>query len=292
VGRHSSLSVFGGYSFAGGLDTLAKRVFALQYGPSVGASLTAVASRSDTLTTRVDAAEVFTTGHSVGQCGQDFNDPNLICHDELPLGEVQEVVHHVFGRAASFDGSVGISAGVTRAFEQVVGPNQVLGPTQELKELVILPIAVLNYTQAFGARGGDHFNIGVQVAPVIDNLTGGLDNRFQLNGVVTERVLPHVLATLTVGFVRSLPYANADTTRTTAVYAGIEARRRLSQNIDLALGVQDFWNELVIVAQQGPAPRGPGANPGEVAAHQTQFRTLSTEIAYVNLTVRTSPLHF
>lgn len=254
IGRYTTLSFYGGYESGGGLDTRSKKTFALQYGPSAGAAVYTVASKRDTLATRLDAQETFTTG----TC---FLDPNRSCHEVLPIVDLQEGLHHKLTETASLDASLGVGGSKVQTQQQ----------TKNADLLIILPVASLSFSQAFGSKGINRFALAAQVAPTADEFTGDLDNRAQVTGTLIEQVAPRVLATATVSAMRSLPRVSSkyqEPNPITLFSATLEARYLLSRLAELSVGTQDFWQT------------------------STATGTIASEIGYIALTVHTQPLRF
>jgi hypothetical protein len=188
----------------------------------------------------------------------------LLCHEVVPLADIQETIHHAVSPRGAVDASLGVSASIL----------QLLQETGNQKNLYILPVGVLSYTERLGREGLGRLFLSAQVVPAADALTGYLSCRAQVTGSFTEEIMPRILATATVGFVQSLPDQVCrfhDPYPLTLISGGLEARVRVTRLIEAGIGTQDFWQK------QGNFPPP---------------NTLATEIGYLTLTVRTLPLRF
>ncbi len=255
AGRRTTLTLAGGYLVAGGVGHLkngedARLIVPEQYGPLVSASLTQTLTRVDALSTTANA--LLTT--TAGACFPPLS-PTLFCDTYSPIGQVEETFRHQLSRRESL--SIGAGAGAA------VEPTPTGG-----RELAILPVGGVVYSETLRPKGPDSLSLAAQLAPQVDIRTGLASDRIQLLAFLSRQIDPKVTLTVTAGFLRSIPFPNNDFPLT-AINGAIEARWRVSPLLDILVGDQEAWQEQVGY----PPP-------------------LVTSIAYVSVTVRAPTLHF
>jgi hypothetical protein len=247
--RRVTISLSGGYGVSGGLTTTTKAVIPEQYGPRVGAAVAYVLSRSDGLATLASAQETITSG----PCPPPSFTP--FCVERTPLVQVQESLRHQLSATMTLTIGVGAAASVVR--------------TLTLEELVIQPIAVVALSDRFGTLGASTFTLSAQLGTVVDIRTGLPSYNVQTTAALADWVAPTIMLGLTAGLVQTVPYPpNSNPNPLTALSGGAEARFRLDRQLDVGLGVQEFWQR------------------------QTGYDPLASTIGYVSVTGRARTLHF
>jgi hypothetical protein len=261
LGRPVVASLFGGYAVSGGLNTRSQGILPQQFGPRAGASVAITLSRSDTVTTLASAQDLTTSG----PCPQAVAPaPPLpitaYCRERTFLAQAQETLRHQLSASATLSAGLGVAA--TRTTEQANGQDV----------LVIDPVGIVAFTQRLSQNRAANLTLSAQLSPFVDILTGIPSERAQLSAVLADPVSASVLVTFTANATKSAPVLTSDPRSDsfllTALNGSIEARIRLDPRVDLAIGVQAFWQD------------------------QENFASFSSEIGYVSVTARAPTLHF
>jgi hypothetical protein len=274
--RQVTFSLSGGYSVAGNLSKEGAVALPVQFGPLGSATLAYAVSRVDSLLTVANAQQTTTP---LGACIPPILDH--FCRQVEPIIQVQEVLRHQLSATATLTAGVGAAASV----EQLATSVQQLSSEEAW---VILPTGVIGLVDRLGGlddRNASFVTFSGQLAPVVDVNLGELSNRIQGTALLTRPVANNVFLSVTLGVVQSIP---PDPSPLTGLNGGIDLRYRVNRQIDVACGLQAFWQRQAIY---GAAPAvGTATNEGfAVTAIPT---TTASEIAYVTLTARLPTLHF
>jgi hypothetical protein len=221
TGRRVTLSLSGGYSVSGGLNTTAQEILPKQYGPRVGAVVAYVASRRDGLDTAASAQETFTSGG----CALPLP-PTQFCNEQVSIVQLQETLRHQLSPTST------LSLGAGAAASRVQVPRD---------ELVIQPVVGGTFSDRFGHRGANVFSLSTQLAPVVDIRTGIPSERVQTAASLSEPIAPYSTVSVTAGWLQSVPVPTSDPHALTVLSGGIEARIRLDRLLELGLGALESW---------------------------------------------------
>jgi hypothetical protein len=235
--RRTTVTVTGGYVSSGGLDPKARSVLPEQFGPSASASVGYATTPADRLFTVASAQDTTT----VGPCPPPLFGPPPpgppFCRTETPIAQIEETLRHQLSSAANLSVGAGLAVSVVQALvtSTLVTPTQV-----QDRNLAILPVAGVTYSQQLNPTGTHSLLLSSQLGPNVDLFTGLLSERLQTLAALTDQVAPMVTLALTAGVLRSLPFPTTSYALT-IVSAGAEARIYLTKQLDLLLGEQNVW---------------------------------------------------
>jgi len=252
--RRVALSVGGGYHRGGGLGQRAQAYLPEQFGPRAYITVSYAASRQDTVTTLATAQNTTTPS---GPCFPAPIAPSTsTCRTEAPSAQLEELVQSRLNAttALSVGAGAAVAVEVTEAGERV---------------LVIDPVGIASVLEQLDARRPDVLGVSIQLAPQVDLITGTLSERIQAMASLSTQVSPSIVLIGSAGILKSIDIAIREGSPIVALTGSLEARVRISREVDVGLGAQAFWENQ---------PRYPPP--------------IATETGYVNVTARVPTLDF
>ncbi len=250
--RRVAISVVGGYRRSGGLGQDAQAYLPAQFGPRASLAISYAVSREDTVITVASAQNTITP---LGECFPLTNPPS-ICRTEAPILQLQELLQ------SRLSGTTSLSAGAGAAVDVAVTPAGE-------RELVIDPVATATVIEQLDARRADTLGLSLQLAPLVDIRTGLPSERIQATASLSTQVSPSVVVISSAAILKSIDVPIHDPAPIVALSGSLEARLRISPEVDVGLGAQALWENQ------------PGYPP-----------PLATETGYVNVTARVPTLDF
>jgi hypothetical protein len=255
-----------------------------QYGPSADASLIYDLSRHDASLTAARAySSQFVAVPCLALTG--YGSSADVCRPHDDVATITQGFRHDLERTTSLTAEAGVA--FVRALNQddqadrsVWLPSGRVSVAHRVAPMVEGAKAAAGVVQA-----ANEAQASVQLAPLVNSLTGGVSNFVQATGLLTQRLGPALSLRGTVGGGQAIPAGSPSAS--TLAQGEVELDFIVGRQVNLAAGARAFWQ------RQAQLPTTTGASVVYIApGTPVAFAEFFSAIVYFAVTVRAPELRF